>query len=168
MHNYNGFELQIFQLWFNKLHKNMTFTIQEVQPFIRGSKVFGQTIITVNITAVFITLMKILCSQWLPEVWSPWTSADSEFPTWRCFARPSLQPPSVAALSCLFVCFRCVFTNWKAALVWWGQVTDLVIERYSILLSSKGLLVHSMFSGINHLHREALPCHLFSIWLSRP
>ncbi len=90
--------------------------------------------------------MKILCSQWLPVFWSPWTSPNSEFPPWRCFARSSLQPPWVAA--CLWVFLSLVLSSVAAkhALLDWDQATDLVIEEYSISLPF-AVCLESLFIG---------------------
>ena len=78
------------------------------------SNASGETFIIVNISVVFNALMKIICSQWLHELWTPWTSPNSEFPPWRCFARPSLEPSPDAV--CASFCPQFSLSTWKAAL----------------------------------------------------
>lgn len=53
----------------------------------RVSKIFRQRHIIVNIIRIFNTSDNESVSQWLQDVWSPWTSLNSEFPLLRCFAR---------------------------------------------------------------------------------
>ena len=77
--------------------------------FFTGLKIIGQTNLIKNIRIIFNTWMKIICSQWLSEVWSPWTSANAEFPPLRSFARPLLQLPSVSA--CLWVFLPSVLSS---------------------------------------------------------
>ena len=116
---------------------------------IRCSKLFRPTNMIVNFTIVFNTSMNILCCKWLLEVWSQWESPNSS-PEMLC------QAFTAAAFCCLFVglcALGLVFTNWKAALMGWDQVTDLpkgITKKYKseipIFLPSSSLEMFLLYN----------------------
>lgn len=71
---------------------------------------------------ILLLLLEILCRQWRPEGWNPWTLPNSCFTSWWCFARP-LPYLSSTVWGTLYYH---PFVSWG-----WGLETNQATAEYS-------------------------------------
>ena len=128
----------------------------------RDSKVCGQTDRYVSTTVVFSTWIKnIVCSQWQPEVWSPWTLPHTRVSS---LAMPCQEFTAATFSCCLFVGLSPAVTekllyNTEISWLTWPLKNKPFLELQRVLSC-----YHSMFEVISHLHSEAPSCQFCSMW----
>lgn len=98
----------------------------------------------------FHTWVKILCSQWLPEVQNPWTSSSTLEVLWQAFT-----PPLHHAAASLCISLRC---TWKAGdwLVKTKQKsTKIPSALQNLNYTTEHLIIHPASIG-SHIINESL------------